>query len=177
MRKTCRICAKEFDVPNYRNTTAKVCGRACADRLRSQGVGNSGSFKPGTPAHNRVPRVTRSCELCGATYETTPRLLARTRYCGRKCANAANARRRNRLKGEANPSYKSGIGIYRRQLKTECERCASTRFLLIHHRDENRENNTPNNLETLCKRCHQHHHGSIEKAKAASLEKCRQKRA
>jgi HNH endonuclease len=65
--------------------------------------------------------------------------------------------------GATNPAWKGGRDpkTYRKNLQSICERCGSTRFLLIHHKDENRSNNEPGNLETLCKRCHQLHHGCV----------------
>jgi ribosomal protein S27AE len=42
--------------------------------------------------------------------------------------------------------------------KDECERCGSTSFLGQHHRDRNRENNSKDNIETLCASCHRKEH-------------------
>jgi hypothetical protein len=47
---------------------------------------------------------------------------------------------------------------YRRHLKDACERCGfaptDPRQLHVHHRDRDRTNNAPENLETLCANCH-----------------------
>lgn len=40
----------------------------------------------------------------------------------------------------------------------ECERCGTENELEIHHRDGDRENNDPGNLELLCKPCHNREH-------------------
>jgi hypothetical protein len=45
---------------------------------------------------------------------------------------------------------------------SKCERCMSTKRLLIHHKDGNNQNNISNNLEVLCYRCHLRHHKSKE---------------
>ena len=43
--------------------------------------------------------------------------------------------------------------------KASCQRCGSTSFLLVHHRDgDAAQQSSHRNLETLCKRCHQRHH-------------------
>ena len=58
-----------------------------------------------------------------------------------------------------NHAYKTGISSYRKLITKEiCQRCGSTRYLIIHHKDENRHNNQLDNLEVLCKSCHQRHH-------------------
>ena len=64
--------------------------------------------------------------------------------------------------GPAHHTYKSGIGAFWRLRKEACENCGSTRFLCVHHKDEDRTNNVEGNLETLCKRCHQVHHGCVD---------------
>lgn len=40
----------------------------------------------------------------------------------------------------------------------KCEKCGSTKNLLVHHIDHNRSHNYKANLMVLCKRCHQEHH-------------------
>ena len=60
--------------------------------------------------------------------------------------------------GITHTSYKNGSGIYIRQIKESCERCDSKRKLVVHHKDRDRKNNEPSNLETLCRRCHHFEH-------------------
>lgn len=52
---------------------------------------------------------------------------------------------------------------YRRFKKKSCEKCGFTSIgnpslLSVHHKDHDRTNNDPTNLETLCIPCHQDHH-------------------
>lgn len=47
---------------------------------------------------------------------------------------------------------------YRKIKKTKCELCGSTLHLCVHHKDGNRNNNSLENLITVCKKCHQTHH-------------------
>lgn len=68
------------------------------------------------------------------------------------------------------PSFKTGIQAYRNIYKDAyiiprkdgkkmvCELCGSDKYLCIHHLDHNRENNSIENLQCLCKKCHQKHH-------------------
>lgn len=91
---------------------------------------------------------------------------------------------------QANPMFKDGLCVFRRWAKERlkvlsycCERCgktidATTRGTWAgHHKDHNRLNNTKDNLEVLCKRCHQLEHecwtalqGVTTRAKARTLE-------
>jgi hypothetical protein len=40
------------------------------------------------------------------------------------------------------------------KLQPQCEKCNSISDLLVHHIDQNRENNTASNLIVLCTSCH-----------------------
>jgi len=56
---------------------------------------------------------------------------------------------------------------YRKFKKKSCERCGfmpidDPSLLSVHHKDHNRTNNDPANLETLCIPCHQDHHSREE---------------
>lgn len=63
---------------------------------------------------------------------------------------------------ENNHRYIHGKGSYSRRgfehYGRICNRCGSMKHLLVHHKDENRTNNQLENLEVLCKGCHQKHH-------------------
>jgi len=60
--------------------------------------------------------------------------------------------RNNHWRGGSSPYY------YRKIAKTAhgelCQRCGEP-AVLVHHKDEDRHNCKPDNLEVLCKRCHQ----------------------
>lgn len=100
------------------------------------------------------------------------------KFCSDRCRSAYNAYKyclkRGKFKkpgvgsggnqlGKNNHQYtgKSGAGgCIRaiRELPNICNRCGSTKFLVAHHIDHNRENNELSNFEILCKGCHQKHH-------------------
>lgn len=75
--------------------------------------------------------------------------------------------------GKYHHSYKNGLGLYQkigRDLKESigfCERCgkdlsdAGKGCWCTHHKDKDRSNNSIDNLELLCKRCHQLEHDCI----------------
>jgi predicted HTH transcriptional regulator len=50
----------------------------------------------------------------------------------------------------------------------ECQRCGSNDEIEVHHRDRNRSNNSPENLEVLCHECHMDEHHE-ERSERASL--------
>lgn len=99
------------------------------------------------------------------------------KFCSDKCRSAFNSYK-SRVKkglikkpgvgsggnqlGTDNHMFKTGIGTYNKisfKYKPNlCNRCKITEKLLVHHIDENRNNNELHNLEILCKRCHQKHH-------------------
>lgn len=89
--------------------------------------------------------------------------------------------------GKDNFNYKNGIGIFakiRRSIKEEiryCERCNTDllhvdRFhWCVHHKDHDRTHNERDNLELLCKRCHQIEHNCIQAFEGVETN-CRHKR-
>jgi hypothetical protein len=74
------------------------------------------------------------------------------------------------LKFKADPQYRNGIGNFHRLKRemrlaiTACERCGKdltdvSRYeWCVHHKDHDRTHNVRENLEMLCKRCHQVEH-------------------
>lgn len=119
----------------------------------------------------------RICKRCGKEYKATgSRQLVCTDCCipynreeslrryyeakakGKKQKQWDGDYKGYNQKGKNNNNYTYGLGMYRQYKKSKCEICGSTENLLVHHRDHNRKNNEPENLQTVCKRCHQIHH-------------------
>jgi len=50
------------------------------------------------------------------------------------------------------------LRILRSTLGEKCHICGATRNLLIHHKDENPDNNVLSNLTVVCKKCHRKIH-------------------
>lgn len=142
VRFTCRQCAAEFSVKPCRAPKAKFCSKSC--KMRHQ--------------HANRPRISfeEPCAHCGKPCRRFPYQPNKRRFCSRTCWRAGNV-------GANHDGWKGGTGWYKTQRKAACERCGATKKLVVHHRDENRQNNTPSNLETLCHRCHQTHHRCWER--------------
>ena len=100
-------------------------------------------------------RVILKCKFCNKTFNVVPARRKTAKFCSISCtAKFTNSR-------EYPPHWNGGVGIYRRFKKSNCERCNSENKLLVHHKDHNRLNNSIDNLETLCYRCHMVHHNCI----------------
>jgi 5-methylcytosine-specific restriction endonuclease McrA len=126
---------------------------------------------------NKPPELLESkiCEECGKEYKPASNRQKWCTFCGEKIKKEKKKEYMKKYhkehykkkgynqKGENNNSYKTGIGIFRRK-KLEsveeeiCERCGSDENLLVHHKDRDRTNNDLDNLELLCKSCHQKEH-------------------
>lgn len=69
---------------------------------------------------------------------------------------------RKKQKREATPPgdlTKMGYSLQaRKSLKPQCEACTSPEERIGHHIDQNRKNNEPENIQTLCKTCHDFWH-------------------
>jgi len=75
--------------------------------------------------------------------------------------------RKGNQKGKNNNNYSTGAGLYAKTLVKKCARCGTTSSskFQVHHKDGNRENNAPSNLESLCGSCHE-----ITKSRARGLK-------
>jgi len=60
--------------------------------------------------------------------------------------------------------YNLKLKIIRKEIK-KCCICSSKRFLLVHHKDKNHENDKLNNLQVICKSCHAKVHNIITNIK------------
>lgn len=113
-----------------------------------------------------------SCLKCNSTLNNR-----RKKYCSTKCSTAYNMQRYrirhnlverpgvgsgNNQSDNKNHQYKNGWTTYNKKAFGNkprlCNRCSSEDNLLVHHIDHDRSNSELNNLEILCKRCHQEHH-------------------
>lgn len=107
----------------------------------------------------RVNDQPKSCVACGI--QMLRRRFAgrledlgawkRRRFCSLSCANT------RKTVGYHGNSWRARIF-----LKKNCEVCASCYRLAAHHKNKNRDDNRPENIATLCIRCHAlHHHGKL----------------
>jgi hypothetical protein len=111
----------------------------------------------------------------------------RGKYCSRNCYGIVrsewmkdkqfNPVYRVDFKKDKNPNWRGGTayGLYSFDFKTElselvrkrdgykCQECGAhqmefSRKLSVHHKDHNKRNDNPDNLITICPRCHIRHH-------------------
>lgn len=69
---------------------------------------------------------------------------------------------------EKNPRWKDGRKAYKKmaferyKMKKQCSVCKTKDKLVIHHKDENRYNNSKENLQVMCVSCHlSYHHKGV----------------
>ena len=102
---------------------------------------------------------TQRCDICKRKHNSLIVMRSRKKKHPEIELGVGSGRAKNNLPGPTNQSWKTGITAYRKLVtKTNCAYCGATKTLLIHHLDENRNNNEVSNLIVLCKSCHQKHH-------------------
>lgn len=99
------------------------------------------------------------CVSCKKKHRSLQVMQSRKKFHPEIEIGVGSGKAKNNLPGPTNQSWKTGITAYRKLVtKEHCAYCGSTKNLLIHHIDENRNNNEVTNLIVLCKSCHQKHH-------------------
>jgi len=149
----CPQCGKIF---HPSDATKIFCSRSCSSswthNTEERGTGNTRIVK---------------CEICGKEFN---RHYKGQKYCSQECFHSQNI-------GENNPRYNDYINHSDRYLRftsnhpqypneyvhdvvyrntydnNECEICGGL-LELVHHKDRDKQNNDPINLQGLCKPCH-----------------------
>ena len=139
----CRACGVQF-AKRRSDSAGAYCSRACCLTKRYGYV--SKREKVGMPGW-RERRKSQSCKLCGVPF-THPN---QTVFCSKNCAIQSAY-----MSGGLDYRIRGFIVTVKRKGELCCERCEdkNPHHLTVHHRDGDHENNTDDNLETLCANCH-----------------------
>lgn len=147
-RTICDGCGRDFYAPKH--TKRKFCSQTC------YGISNE-------------PKLfDLRCAFCGIGFSRTASFLKKSksglRFCCRRCKDSAQ-RIGSNVPEICPPHYGTGEGSYRdiayRHHPRKCNRCGfdeHVEILTVHHRDRNKSNNNPKNLEVLCPNCHDWEH-------------------
>ena len=143
---SCKICEKEFYAkPNWlKRGWGKYCSRKCQfkGQLRGKFV---------------------YCNQCGKKIWRAPRDLRHSKSGKFFCTKSCQTLWRNKFySGPNHPLWTGGKKQYRaillsvKKIPVKCIKCGykNKRVLVVHHKDENRENINLCNLEWLCRNCH-----------------------
>jgi hypothetical protein len=170
---SCKHCNIQFTVPHYRKDSAQFCSRKCmALAVRVQVTttcevcqtvfthiasrANKAKYCSPTCYHKAMHQkgsVTYTCLHCNKQFLGSP--STKRKYCSRACVNKTQ---KDVWKAKFTTVRKN---MHRRGLLTCCVRCGYSEhpeILGVHHKDRNRDNNTPKNLEVLCPICHSLEH-------------------
>lgn len=145
----------------------------------------------GWAGRKRLP-VAKNCTLCGRDFSPQS---SRKQYCSTACANEAHS---IRMRGAGNSHYKTGTSYaklfremrplilerdgcrcvlcgraeHKRQSRTPRGTVYLRSNLTVHHINEDVRDNTPENLVTVCDRCHQaSHHAAFPPAQSEEFKR------
>ena len=146
LKKKCLICGKTIWIKksHEKRGWGKYCSKQCQAKTQIKGRW-------------------LECDYCGKRIWRTPRDFRKSSSKKFFCCVACHCSWENKNKrcGENAPNWVAGHSVYRQLLKRhgkpeKCRICGITdsRVLCVHHRDSNRKNNKPDNLEWLCRNCH-----------------------
>lgn len=148
----CGICSAEFYVkPSHiKLGYGKYCSTKCMGLGRRQGK-------------------YVLCNICDKEIWKMPKALKKSKsgkfFCGKSCQTKW---RNKEFSGIKHPNWRGGEFTYYRIMKENkirpiCHNCGykNKRALVIHHKDQNRRNNSISNLIWLCRNCHYLIHSKI----------------
>lgn len=131
----CNSCTQVFSVIKLRAKTARYCSSACY-RRSMKGRGS----------------VVANCTVCGKELRRPP---SRSNYQNLVCDKVCRGLLKRSTKPGGSNTYR--LWMERRGLVDMCNRCGYSEhkeILVVHHRNRDREDNLPENLEVLCPNCH-----------------------
>ncbi len=153
MEILCSYCNTTYNRDISKVNEAKKLGRKsyCSKQCQNSAQTKKQAFK---------------CSNCDKDIYKIPAEIKKSKsgnaFCGRSCAISFN---NHKYKiGENHPNYKNGRQAYRKlafSLKeAKCEICgySNKAILQVHHKDEDRSNNSIDNLEILCPTHHSERH-------------------
>lgn len=153
----CLHCGKEVLVQANKR---KKGGIFCSPKCHAQGKYN--------PAWKRIEIA---CDFCGANMERAPSHIHGTNFCSKPCQNEYQS---HRMRGTGNLNWRHGkearrygsdwrLALKKKIRKRDnytCQSCFTKQLddavmqHHVHHIDFDRNNNSPENLITLCVLCH-----------------------
>jgi hypothetical protein len=103
-------------------------------------------------------KITKNCVVCNNPFTVTRIVAKKQLTCSYACSN------KHFRTGENNGNwnqdyYRTTCFLYH---KKECVICGEKNVVEVHHFDENRENNVPDNLVPLCPTHHQYWHSKYK---------------
>lgn len=109
-------------------------------------------------------KITKTCPICGNCFETKLGHKKEKTVCSHSCANTYFR------SGKLNPNYKNddelnGVASYViicfRYHEKKCVCCDEKNIVEVHHYDNNKKNNKPENLIPLCPTHHKYWHSKF----------------
>jgi len=96
----------------------------------------------------------KTCPVCGKIFETKIGVKREKITCSYSCSNTF-FRSGNQNPNWKDESYRTTCFLYHEK---KCIICGEDKIVSVHHYDENKNNNKPNNLIPLCPTHHQYVH-------------------
>ncbi len=103
----------------------------------------------------KIQPIEKDCPICGSKF-----LVGKKNQttCSYSCSNTFFAKKRNKPE-----NYKNYRTICFANHKKQCVVCDEQNIVEVHHMDENKNNNCPENLIPLCPTHHQYWHSRFRK--------------
>lgn len=170
----CRECKKTMEITRKRGQRKHrvFCSRKCWHKYRNKNLLLKGSENP-----KWKEKIKIICSYCKKEFETCP-YNRKKKFCSKKCYSLAQIKYYTREKssnwqgGKSFEPYPLGwTKTFKEQIRHrdgyKCQICGAPEMecntkLHVHHKDYIKENIKPNNLISLCNKCHTRTNGNRE---------------
>lgn len=156
-----KICYSVSDFCKLVNLPVNGLGIKKAKKIINDNNLDTSHFDYGLSKKTKYEIVEKVCPVCNKKFETQMRGDRREKKtCSHSCSNSYFR------SGKDNPNWKENSTQYRTKCfefhKKECVICGEYKIIEVHHIDENRDNNIPENLVPLCPTHHKYWHSEYK---------------
>jgi len=156
--KNCYSLSQFCSVLGFCNNGRNI--RKVKEIIKINGLDTS-HFDGNLKAKIKYDKIEKDCPVCGLKFTTQKRGDKREKKtCSYSCSNSFFR------SGKDNPNWKETSTQYRTKCfeyhKKECIICGEFKVIEVHHLDENRSNNSPENLVPLCPTHHKYWHSEFK---------------
>ena len=162
------VCFKEVSEKIYGYSHSRL-NKKIRDFAEMHGISLEHFSKNGKPKKKEVDRI---CPVCNKVFTILEGAKKQRITCSHSCSNThfRSGKDNGSWKDDDKANYRTVCWRYH---KKECIVCGEDKIVAVHHYDENRNNNNPENLIPMCPTHHSYYHSKYKDLVVDNIEEFR----